>query len=88
METVSGVMQEKEKEKKERLKLQKKFGEHLIMLRKAMGITPAELARRCYMERSNIARLETGRSNPSLYVLKKLSVGLGMKLEELLKGFN
>ena len=80
-------MDEKEKEKKERLKLQKKFGEHLIMLRKSMGITPAELARRCYMERSNIARLETGRSNPSLYVLTKLAVGLDINLDELLKGF-
>lgn len=77
-----------EKEKKERLKLQKKFGEHLIMLRKSMGITSAELARRCYMERSNIARLEKGRSNPSLYVLKKLSLGMDIKLEDLLKGFS
>lgn len=77
-----------EKEKKERLKLQKKFGEHLIMMRKSLGITPAELARRCYMERSNIARLEKGRSNPSLYVLKKLALGMDIKLEELLKGFS
>jgi len=81
-------MDEKEKDRKERLKLQKKFGEHLIMLRKSMGITPAELARRCYMERSNIARLEAGRSNPSLYVLKKLAMGMDIKLEELLKGFH
>lgn len=81
-------MDEKEKERKDRLKFQKKFGEHLVMLRKSMGITPAELARRCYMDRSNIARLETGRSNPSLFVLKKLSVGLEIKLEDLLKGFN
>lgn len=81
-------MDDKEREKKEKLKLQKKFGEHLVKLRESMGITPAELARRCYMERSNIARLEKGRSNPSLYVLKKLSLGLNIKLEELVKGFN
>lgn len=81
-------MDDKEREKKEKLKLQKKFGEHLVKLREAMGITPAELARRCYMERSNIARLEKGRNNPSLYVLKKLALGLNLKLEELMKGFN
>lgn len=81
-------MDDKEKEKREKLKLQKRFGEHLVMLRKSMDLTPAELARRCYMERSNIARLETGRSNPSLYVLKKLSNGMNIKLEEILKGFN
>jgi transcriptional regulator with XRE-family HTH domain len=76
-----------EKEKKERLKLQKRFGEHLKKTREAREITAAELARRCYMERSNIARLEAGRSNPSLFVLKKLSVGLEIEMEELLKGF-
>jgi transcriptional regulator with XRE-family HTH domain len=81
-------MDDKEREKREKLKLQKKFGEHLVLLRKSMDLTPAELARRCYMERSNIARLETGRSNPSLFVLKKLATGMNIKLEELLKGFN
>ena len=76
-----------EKERKERLKLQKRFGEHLRRTREAMGITAAELARKCYMERSNIARLEAGRSNPSLFVLKKLCIGLEIEMEELLKGF-
>ncbi|MCW3083519.1 MAG: Transcriptional regulator [Bacteroidetes bacterium] len=76
-----------EREKKERLKLQKRFGEHLKRLREAMGLTAAELARRCFMERSNIARLEAGRSNPSLFVLKKLAVGLEIELEELMKDF-
>ena len=40
------------------------------------------------MERSNIARLEAGRTNPSLFVLKKLSVGMDIKVEELLKGLD
>lgn len=81
-------MDEREKEKLDRLRLQKRFGQHLISLRKNKGITPAELARRCYMERSNIARLETGDRNPSLFILKKLAIGLELKLEELLKGFD
>lgn len=80
-------MDEKTKEKKERLKLQKRFGEHLVAFRKSKSITPAELARRCEMERSSIARLETGRTNPSLFVLKKLCIGLEIELDELLKGF-
>lgn len=80
-------MTDKERERRERLKLQKQFGEHLVKLRKAKGITPAELARRCYMERSNIARLELGRTNPSLFMLKKLSLALGIEIEQLLKGF-
>ncbi|MFL5752124.1 MAG: helix-turn-helix domain-containing protein [Bacteroidia bacterium] len=39
------------------------------------------------MERSNIARIETGRTNPSLYVLKKLCSGLEIEFEELLRKF-
>lgn len=78
----------KERELKERLKLQKKFGEHLVKLRKSKKLTPAELSRKCFMERSNIARLETGRTNPSLFVLKKIADGLEITLDELLKGFN
>ena len=76
-----------EKEKKDRLKLQKRFGDHLKKVREAKGLTPAELSRRCFMERSNIARIEAGRLNPSLFLLKKLATGLEMELEELLKGF-
>lgn len=77
----------REKDQKEKLKLQKRFGEHLIKLRESKGITAAELARLCFMERSNIARLETGRMNPSLFVLKKLSLGLEIEISELMKDF-
>ncbi len=79
-------MNEKDRERKEKEKLLKRFGEHLIKLRESKGITAAELARLCYMERSNIARLETGRTNPSLYVLKKISVGLNIEIEDLIRG--
>lgn len=79
-------MNDKDREKKDKLKLQKQFGTHLVKLRTAKGLTAAELGRLCYMERSSIARLETGRTNPSLFVLKKISLGLGVELEELLKG--
>ena len=77
-----------EKEKRERQKLQKNFGEHLRQIRKAKGISAAELAKRCFMEGSNIARIEMGRMNPSLYVLKKLCEGLEIKISELLKDFD
>lgn len=80
-------MNEREKEKKEKTKLQKQLGQHLVKLREAKGLTAAELARLCYLERSSIARLETGRTNPSLFIIKKLAVGLGVDLEEFFKGF-
>ena len=39
-------------------------------------------------ESTNIARLKAGRTNPSLFVLKRLSEGLEVKVEEFLKVFN
>jgi putative transcriptional regulator len=81
------ALNEKDREKKEKLKLQKQFGAHLTKLRVSKGLTAAELGRLCYMERSSIARLETGRINPSLFILKKLSLALEIEIEELFKGF-
>jgi len=81
-------MTEREREKLERLKFQKRFGEHIKKIRITKGLTMSEFARRCYMESSNIARIEVGRINPSLFVLKKLALGLEVNLEELLKGFD
>ena len=80
-------MKEKERDKKDKLKLQKTFGIHLVKLREAKELSAAELGRLCFMERSSIARLETGRINPSLFILKKLSKGLEIELDELFKGF-
>ena len=80
-------MNGKEQEKKERLRIQKQFGNHLIKLRKEKKITPAELARRCFMERSSIARLEMGRTLPSLYMLKKIADGLEIDIQDILHGF-
>lgn len=79
-------MNEKDREKKDKLKLQKQFGIHLVKLREAKGLTAAELGRLCYLERSSIARIETGRINPSLFILKKLCSGMEIDLEELFKG--
>jgi transcriptional regulator with XRE-family HTH domain len=80
-------MTEKEKEKKERLKLQKHFGEHLRAIRAAQKMTPAELARRCYMERSSIARLEMGHTMPTIHIVNKLCTGLGIELKDFFKEF-
>ena len=76
----------RKQEQKDRIKFQKLFAEHLKKIRKIKGFTSAKLAKECNMERSNIARLEGGRTNPSLFVLKKLAEGMGIELSELLKG--
>jgi putative transcriptional regulator len=67
-------------------KFLKKFGEHVKSIRIKKGLTGAELARRCYMDKQNISKLEKGKFNPSLYYLKNICEGLEIELDELLKG--
>jgi transcriptional regulator with XRE-family HTH domain len=81
-------MIEVKQEKKKREEFQICFGKHLKTLRIEKGISGAELARRCYMDKPNITRLEKGRINPSLYILKKICEALEINLYELMKDFN
>lgn len=80
-------MSELKKEKKNREEFQLCFGNHLKKFRKSRGITGAELARRCYMDKPNLTRLEKGRVNPSLYIIKKLCDALETRLEDFMKEF-
>lgn len=74
-------------EKKEKEKFLKRFGEHIKSIRLKKGFTGAEFARRCFMDKQNISRLEKGQFNPSIYYLKKISEGLEIDIDELIKGF-
>ena len=53
-------------------------------LRQERGLTVQELAARCDMERSNLSRIEAGRSNLTLRTLCILSAMLDTDLQELL----
>lgn len=65
---------------------QQELGERVLRLRKQMGISQMELALRCEMPTtSHIASLELGTSNPTFETLKRLSKGLGLTMDELLK---
>lgn len=81
-------MSEFKQEKKKREEFQVCFGKHLKKLREDKGISGAELARRSYMDKPNITRLEKGRINPSLYILKQICEALEIRLDELMKDFN
>lgn len=76
-----------EKEKRERGRFNVRLGNHIREKRMARDITAAELARRCFIDKPNLLRIEMGRVNTSIYILYKISEGLGISLEELLKGF-
>lgn len=63
------------------------FGKHLRALREAKGVSSAEMARRCFMDRGNYTRIETGKTNPTLITLKKICDALEISYTELFINF-
>ena len=55
--------------------------EMIIKKRLAKGMSQAALARKVGTKQSAIARLESGRYNPSLKFLRKIAKALGAKLK-------
>lgn len=53
--------------------------------RKRQRLTQQELAQRTGLKQSNISRLETGKSNPSIEFLARVAAGLGKELQIRLK---
>ena len=64
-------------------KLLKKLGERVKSIRKAQGITQADLAYSIDKDQSSIQRLEKGRVNPSFYYLHEIAEGLGVPIKDL-----
>ena len=77
-----------EKENKEKIKILKRLGDHIVKLKMAKGITSAEFARLCDMDRSNIARIEMGRANLTVYNLLRIAKALDIPVSELIKIFD
>jgi transcriptional regulator with XRE-family HTH domain len=67
-------------------KFLKNFSIHLRRSREKKGLTSAEMGRKCFMERSNYSRYESGNANPSLTTLKLFADALEISLEEFFKG--
>lgn len=58
-----------------------RIGKRIAELRKAKGLTQAQLAEKTGFPRSNIGRIETGRYSVGLDVLAKIADALGAKVE-------
>ncbi|MEO9484374.1 MAG: helix-turn-helix transcriptional regulator [Ekhidna sp.] len=65
----------------------KSFGGHLKELRTKYGLSTIEMAKRMFMDSGNYTRLETGKTNPTIYTLKKFCKVLDINLEQLMKNF-
>ena len=64
-------------------KIQLRIGRRIKEIREDKGIAQQVLAAQCNMEKSNLSRLETGRSNPTLHTLYKIAYYLKVPLSEL-----
>ena len=58
------------------------FGNHIKELRKAKGMSQAELAKRVGTTQNTISSLETGQYSPSAYLSGLICRALGCKWEE------
>ena len=65
--------------------LQKAIGQRIKQIRESKNIAQQDLAASCNFEKSNMARLEAGNTNPTLYTLKKIAENLKVTLEDLVK---
>lgn len=66
----------------------KALGLHIKIKREEVGINASELAKRMLLDRSHIARIEKGNTNPTSTTLRSIASALEITLEELFKGFN
>ena len=65
----------------EKLEPEYKIIKQILALRREKNITQAELARLVNAKQPSIARLESGKHNPSLKLLKKIAEVLDSKLD-------
>jgi transcriptional regulator with XRE-family HTH domain len=69
-------------DKRRKTKFQKELGGHIKLLRKKKGLSGAEFGRRLEMERSHVARLESGGTNPSAFLIFKICAVLKISLSD------
>ena len=60
-----------------------KIGKRIKEIRLSKPMSLEELAAASNMDNANIARLESGNTNPTIRTLYKISRGLNVKLKEL-----
>ena len=68
-----------------RYSLQIEVGKRIREIRIEKNISQQDLAAKCNFEKSNMSRLEAGRSNATLSTIEIVAKSLGVKVIELFK---
>jgi transcriptional regulator with XRE-family HTH domain len=74
------------KENPESLDVLAQLGKRVAYLRKERHLTELELALKANMAKSYLSDLERGQRNPTVKVLNRLAMALGVTIEELFRG--
>jgi transcriptional regulator with XRE-family HTH domain len=64
--------------------LAKSLGARIRKLREERNVSQQDLAAMCNFDKSNMARVESGRTNPTFLTLYKISIALKVSLSHLL----
>ena len=66
--------------------IEKKLGNRIKELRKAIGLSQEKFALKIDMDRTYFATVESGKRNISLQNIEKIARGLGVSISELFEG--
>ena len=72
--------------KKIQVSIQKKIGENIQTTREKKGLSQVDLAGKMMgkFDTTNISRIESGRTNPTLFTLYRISEALEVSLSEIM----
>ena len=65
--------------------LASKIGKRIIQIREKRGWTQSDLARACLKDRQSIERIESGKTNPTLFTLYVIATALEVPMSDLFK---
>jgi len=63
-----------------------RLGENITRLRKEKSLTQVQLSEKCEIEKSNLIRIEKGRTNPTSLTLLRISKALEIAIAALFFG--
>ncbi len=66
------------------LKLQRSVGARIREIRESLNMEQQQLAARIDIEKSSMSRIESGKTNPTLWTLAKIANALEVEIYELL----
>ena len=66
--------------------IEQQLGMRIVYLRKQIGWSQEDLALEAGINKNYLSDLERGRRNPTLRVLEKIAIALGIDVSELTKG--